>query len=70
MQNNRANNSHNQTNSSAGRVNVKALAHRIGVKERALRYWLRVRYGRRGKPWLFTEKRAQKVIAAYREDRR
>jgi hypothetical protein len=57
MTHHRANNSHKQTNSSGGRVNVKALADRIGVNEKPLRYWLRVHYGRRGKPWLFTKKR-------------
>jgi hypothetical protein len=70
VQNNRTNNSHRQTKRSARRVDVKALAYRVGVSERALRYWLRIRYGLRRKPWLWTERRAQKVIAAYREDRR
>ena len=46
------------------------MAYRLGVKERALRYWLRVQYGRRRKPWLWTGRRAEQVIAAYQEDRR
>ena len=70
MSNNRTNNSRKQTKRSARRVNVKALAYRLSVSERALRHWLRIRYGLRHKPWLWTERRAQKVIAAYREDRR
>jgi hypothetical protein len=66
----RANNSHKQPNKSVGRVNLKTLAHRIGVNEAPLRCWLRVRFGRRRRPWLFTEKRAEKTIAEYWEDRR
>jgi hypothetical protein len=68
--NNCTNNSHKQTKKSARRVNVKSMAYRLGVKERALRYWLRVQYGRRRKPWLWTGRRAEQVIAAYQEDRR
>jgi hypothetical protein len=70
MPNNRTNNSRKQTNKSARRVNVKTLAYRLGVSGFALRYWLRIRYGRRRKPWLWTERRAEQIIAAYEEYRR
>ena len=70
MAHNRTNNSHRQTKRSSRRVNVKTLSYRLGVSEHALRHWLRIRYGLRRKPWVWTEGRASQVIAAYREDRR
>lgn len=70
MANNRTKGSNRQSNNSVRCVTVKALAYRLGVNEPPLRDWLRIRFGRRYKAWLFTEKRAGKIVAEYQNEKR
>jgi hypothetical protein len=67
MRNHRINNSPSQSNSSVHRrVNVKRLAHELGVHPKTFRWWLRRQYKHKfNTQWTWSKREAVRIAAQY-----